>query len=66
MKAVKPDSEIWVLWGDGSCTYSLAEIEPSVRHNLPFIAIIGKFHINTDPLISIKFYSRNIKMVAVY
>ena len=29
------------MWGDGSSTYSLAEVEPSVRNKLPFIALIG-------------------------
>ena len=42
VKAVSPSSEVWVLWGDGSSCYSLAEVEPAVRHNLPFIAIIGR------------------------
>lgn len=41
VKAVKPNSEVWVLWGDGSCTYSIAEIERAVTHDLPFIAIVG-------------------------
>lgn len=22
---VRPDAEVWVMWGDGSCAYSLAE-----------------------------------------
>ncbi|MEZ4629945.1 MAG: thiamine pyrophosphate-binding protein [Deinococcales bacterium] len=40
-KASHPDQEVWLLYGDGSCGYSLAEFDTMTRHNLPVIAIIG-------------------------
>ena len=38
---VKPDQEVWLIYGDGSCAYSLAEIDTCVRHGLAPIAVIG-------------------------
>ena len=40
-KAVRPDSEVWLLWGDGSAAYSLAEFDTFARHGLPVIAVVG-------------------------
>ncbi|MEZ4746530.1 MAG: thiamine pyrophosphate-binding protein [Calditrichia bacterium] len=40
-KLVYPDSEIWLLYGDGSAGYSIAEFDTYVRHNLPIIAVVG-------------------------
>lgn len=40
-KAVRPDSEVWLIWGDGSAAYSLAEFDAYARHGLPVIALIG-------------------------
>lgn len=40
-KLARPNSEVWLLYGDGSSAYSLAEIDTCVRHNLPIIAVIG-------------------------
>ena len=37
----RPDSEIWILYGDGSLGYSLIEFDSYVRHGLAPIAIIG-------------------------
>ncbi len=37
----RPGSEIWLLWGDGSAAYSLAEIDTCARHGLAVIAVIG-------------------------
>jgi acetolactate synthase-1/2/3 large subunit len=37
----RPDSEIWLLWGDGSSAYSLAEFDTYVRHGLAPIAVVG-------------------------
>jgi acetolactate synthase-1/2/3 large subunit len=37
----RPDSEIWLIWGDGSSGYSLAEFDTYVRHGLAPIAVIG-------------------------
>ncbi|MEL7060628.1 MAG: thiamine pyrophosphate-binding protein [Acidobacteriota bacterium] len=40
-KAARPTSEVWLLWGDGSAAYSLAEFDAFARHGLPVIAVIG-------------------------
>ncbi|MEM7482445.1 MAG: thiamine pyrophosphate-binding protein [Acidobacteriota bacterium] len=37
----RPSAEVWLIWGDGSSAYSLAEIDTFVRHGLPVIAVIG-------------------------
>jgi len=37
----RPGSEVWILWGDGSSAYSLAEFDTFVRHGLAPIAVIG-------------------------
>jgi thiamine pyrophosphate-dependent acetolactate synthase large subunit-like protein len=37
----RPDHEIWVLFGDGSVGYALAEFDTFVRHNIPVIAVVG-------------------------
>jgi len=38
---VRPKSEIWLLYGDGSCGYSLAEFDSYARHGIPVIAVVG-------------------------
>ncbi len=38
---VRPGKEVWLIYGDGSCAYSLAEIDTCVRHGLAPIAVIG-------------------------
>jgi acetolactate synthase-like protein len=38
---VEPGKEVWLIYGDGSCAYSLAEIDTCVRHGLAPIAVIG-------------------------
>jgi acetolactate synthase-1/2/3 large subunit len=40
-KLCRPESEVWILYGDGSCAYSLAEFDTFVRHELPVIAVVG-------------------------
>lgn len=40
-KLAKPQAEVWLIWGDGSSAYSLAEIDTFTRHGLPVIALIG-------------------------
>lgn len=40
-KAARPDSEVWLLYGDGSAAFSLAEFDTCVRHKLPIIAVVG-------------------------
>lgn len=36
-----PESEVWIIYGDGSCAYSIAEFDTFVRHNVPVIALVG-------------------------
>lgn len=36
-----PDSEVWLLWGDGAAGYSIAEFDTFARHNIPVIGLIG-------------------------
>lgn len=38
---VYPNAEVWLIYGDGSAGYSIAEFDTFTRHNLPVIAIIG-------------------------
>lgn len=40
-KASCPDAEIWLIWGDGSCAFSLAELDTCVRHGLGIISVVG-------------------------
>ncbi len=39
--AVRPKSEVWLIWGDGSSAYSLAEFDTFARHGMAPIAVIG-------------------------
>ena len=36
-----PEKEIWIIWGDGSCGYSIAEFDTFARHGIPVIALVG-------------------------
>jgi len=38
---VRPGREVWLVWGDGSSAYTLAEFDSYVRHGLSPIAVIG-------------------------
>jgi len=40
-KLLRPEADVWLLWGDGSAGYGLAEIDTFVRHGLPVIAVVG-------------------------
>jgi acetolactate synthase-1/2/3 large subunit len=40
-KLVRPEAEVWLLYGDGSAAYTLAEFDTFVRHRLPVIAVVG-------------------------
>ena len=40
-KLCRPDAEVWILYGDGSAAYTLAEFDTFVRHQLPVIAVVG-------------------------
>jgi acetolactate synthase-1/2/3 large subunit len=37
----RPDAEVWILFGDGACGWSLAEFDTFVRHGIPVIAVVG-------------------------
>lgn len=37
----RPESEVWIMYGDGSVGYSLIEFDTFVRHGLAPIAIVG-------------------------
>ncbi len=37
----RPDAEVWILFGDGACGYSLSEFDTFVRHGIPVIAVVG-------------------------
>ncbi len=40
-QVVHPKREVWLLWGDGSSAYTLAELDTCVRHGLAPICVIG-------------------------
>jgi len=40
-KLVRPQSEVWIIYGDGASGYSLIEFDTYVRHRVPVIAVIG-------------------------
>jgi acetolactate synthase-1/2/3 large subunit len=40
-KLARPSAEVWLLWGDGSAAYSLAEFDTYARHGVPVIALVG-------------------------
>ncbi len=37
----RPRAEIWIIFGDGACGYSLAEFDTFVRHGISVIAVVG-------------------------
>ena len=40
-KLCNPDSEVWIIYGDGSSAYSLAEYDTFHRHEIPVISVVG-------------------------
>jgi thiamine pyrophosphate-dependent acetolactate synthase large subunit-like protein len=40
-KIARPESEVWILYGDGSVGFTLSEFDTFVRHGLPVIAVVG-------------------------
>lgn len=38
---VRPDREVWIVFGDGACGFGLAEFDTFVRHGIPVIAVVG-------------------------
>jgi len=37
----RPESEVWIIYGDGACGYSLIEFDTFVRHGIAVIAVVG-------------------------
>lgn len=40
-KLVRPDADVWLLWGDGAAGFSMMELDTFARHGLPVISVIG-------------------------
>ncbi len=40
-KLCRPESEVWIVYGDGACGFGLTEFDTFVRHGLPVIAVVG-------------------------
>ncbi|XP_043532820.1 2-hydroxyacyl-CoA lyase 2 [Chiloscyllium plagiosum] len=40
-KLCRPESEVWIVYGDGSLGYSIAEFDTFKRHKTPVIALVG-------------------------
>jgi acetolactate synthase-1/2/3 large subunit len=40
-KLVRPDADVWLLYGDGAAGFSIMEHDTMVRHDLPIISVIG-------------------------
>lgn len=40
-KLVRPDHDVWLLWGDGSVGYSVAEYDTFKRHGVAICSLIG-------------------------
>ena len=39
--AARPQSEVWIIYGDGASGYGLVEFDTFVRHHIPVIAVVG-------------------------
>ncbi|KAM5141060.1 2-hydroxyacyl-CoA lyase 2 [Mantella aurantiaca] len=40
-KLCRPDSEVWIIFGDGSLGYSIVEFDTYTRHKTPVLALVG-------------------------
>lgn len=40
-KLVHPESEVWVIFGDGALGFSMIEYDTCVRHKIPIISVVG-------------------------
>ncbi|MDH5753238.1 MAG: thiamine pyrophosphate-binding protein, partial [Deltaproteobacteria bacterium] len=40
-RMARPDSDVWIIYGDGSLGYSLAEMDTFARHGLGVAAVVG-------------------------
>ena len=38
---MRPGREVWIVFGDGACGWSLAEFDSFVRQGIPVIAVVG-------------------------
>lgn len=34
--------QVWIIWGDGSTGYSIAEFDTFHRHNVPIVGLVCK------------------------
>ena len=39
--SIRPQSQTWLVWGDGASGFGLAEIDTLVRHRVPAIMLVG-------------------------
>jgi acetolactate synthase-1/2/3 large subunit len=37
----RPQSEVWIIWGDGASGYGLVEFDTFARYGIPVIAVVG-------------------------
>ncbi len=40
-KLVRPEADVWLLYGDGAAGFSIMEFDTFARHGLPVIAVVG-------------------------
>ncbi|XP_067655613.1 2-hydroxyacyl-CoA lyase 2-like [Haliotis asinina] len=40
-KLCRPESDVWIIYGDGTLGYSVAEVDTFTRHKVPVLAIVG-------------------------
>ncbi|XP_052828506.1 2-hydroxyacyl-CoA lyase 2 isoform X2 [Octopus bimaculoides] len=40
-KICRPESDVWIIYGDGSLGFSVAEFDTFTRHKMPVIALVG-------------------------
>ena len=40
-KLIRPNNNVWLLYGDGAAGFSLPEFDTFVRHRVPIIAVVG-------------------------
>jgi len=40
-KLCRPDSQVWIIYGDGSCGYSIAEFDTMKRFGAHCLAVVG-------------------------
>ena len=57
-KLVRPESEVWIIYGDGSCGYSIAEIDTFTRHKVLIKKyIFNMFYFIKILIVSLRFLS---------